>query len=355
MATASFSSEDVSHITHFDGTNFPLWKFQLLLAVENHEMEDILNGKEAIPPPASAGASAAAKRARAAKIKTWKSKDVACRNYIISTIDEKSQRSLMECKTANQMWNRMTSRYEQATTSNRHLLLHKFMSYEYEEGNDVIDHVTTITTLASQLKDIGLDIPDEQVITRVIMTLPPSYRQFVTTWNGKEDDKKTLDRLTSDLLKEEIYRKMSGLNTEDPTNKTFFAKKQRTTRVTNKKKAKEEANHQCSFCHKTGRKSTHPEDECWRKQAYLEGKRDGEKEASLAATSTKVTDDSSSSDEYAFHASHITTYDESKSWYADSCASSHMTEQRNIFFTFKLLKEGQRISASETMYYRLLA
>ncbi len=117
-------------------------------------MEDILSGREAIPPPAAGIASAATKRARAAAIKAWKSKDVACRNYIVSTIDEKSQRSLMDCKTASQMWNRLVSRYEQATTSNRHLLLHKFMSFEYEEGNDVIDHVAAITTLASQLKDI---------------------------------------------------------------------------------------------------------------------------------------------------------------------------------------------------------
>jgi len=273
MATAGYSSRDVSHITRFDGTNFPFWKFQLLLAIENHGMEGILKGTEAMPAPAANDAQPAAKTACAAEIKTWETKDVACRIYIISTIDEKSQRSIMECKTANQMWNRLTSRYEQATTSNRHLLLHKFMSYEYEEGDDIMSHVSSITTLSSQLKDIGMDISDEQVITRIIMTLPPSYRQFVTSWNGKDDDKKTLDRLTADLLREEIFRKMSGVSvsTDESTDKAFFTSRKKGSRASPsatsadslpvKREAVETINKkaECGFCQKAGRKHNHDE------------------------------------------------------------------------------------------------
>jgi len=367
MAAGSYSSRDVSHITHFDGTNFPFWKFQLLLAVENHGMEDILNGKEAIPPPAAQDATANVKTVRANEIKAWKTKDVACRNYIISTIDEKTQRSLMECKTANQMWTRLISRYEQATTSNRHLLLHKFMSYEYEEGDDIMSHVSSITTLSSQLKDVGMDISDEQVITRIIMTLPPSYRQFVTSWNGKDDDKKTLDRLTADLLQEEIFRKMSGvsISTDESTDKAFFTSRKKGTRTspsntsTTHSPPKSEENDMptkkkadCNFCRKAGRKSSHEEEACWRKEAYLEGKRDAVKEiaakelaekelAAKIATCKKM--DYLEEDDYAFHSTTGDIMEDEHSWFIDSGATSHMTDQRQLFTSFQPIKKGERM------------
>lgn len=366
MAAGVYSAKDVSHITHFDGTNFSFWKFQLLLAVENHGLEEILNGTEAMPAPAAQDAAQAVRMARAAEIKAWKTKDVACRNYIVSTIDEKNQRSIMECKTASQMWNRLKARYEQATTSNRHLLLHKFMSYEYEENNDIMSHVSTIISLASQLKDIGLDISDEQVITRVIMTLPPSYRQFVTSWNSKEDDKKTVDRLTSDLLQEEIFRKMSGasISNDESTDKAFFTSRKKGSRVTpsvtsaarpphkNEPKsdsAEKQANKkaQCGFCCRAGRKSSHGEDVCWRKEAYLEGKRDATKEIAAKESSAKIASSEKEEDvdeeDYAFQSSSALEKHADDLWYIDSGASSHMTDQDQLFTSFQSIKKGERM------------
>lgn len=43
---SSFASKDVSHISKFDGTNFPFWKFQICLMLEQHELIDIVFGKE---------------------------------------------------------------------------------------------------------------------------------------------------------------------------------------------------------------------------------------------------------------------------------------------------------------------
>lgn len=41
--------KDVGHLTKFDGTNFTRWQQGLLLILEQYELLDIVNGKEAKP------------------------------------------------------------------------------------------------------------------------------------------------------------------------------------------------------------------------------------------------------------------------------------------------------------------
>lgn len=169
----------------------------------------------------------------------------------------------MTSKTANAMWKRLVSQYELSSQENKHLLLHKFMSYEYEEGHDVLSHITAIEALASQLA-----VPDAQIVTKITMTLPPSWSAFVTAWNNLKDNEKTIDFLTSRLQQEEALRKMRNMSLEETNDTAFFAKRrtsqtsrgggkeqpQKTHTESQTKKAK------CNFCRKANRRSTHPEE-----------------------------------------------------------------------------------------------
>jgi len=199
------------------------------------------------------------------------------------------------------------------------------------------------------------------------ITLPPSYRQFVTSWNGKDDDKKTLDRLTADLLQEEIFRKMSGVSvsTDESTDKAFFTSRKKGTRsspsntATTHSPLKSEENDipakkkaDCDFCRKAGRKSNHEEEACWRKEAYLEGKRDAAKEIAVKQLAEKELEakiatcrkmDYLDEDDYDFHTSTGGIIEDEHSWFVDSGATSHMTDQRHLFTSFQPIKKGERM------------
>ncbi len=172
-----------------------------------------------------------------------------------------------------------------------------------------------------------------------------------------------MDRLTSDLLQEDIFRKMSSasLSTDESTDKAFFISKRKGTRTSpsdtaatrssstsgddempTKKKA------ECGFCRRAGRKHNHDEEVCWRKEAYLEGKRDAAKELAdkeLAAkiATSKKTDFLDDDDDYAFHTSTADLIEDENSWFIDSGATSHMTDQRQLFTSFKPIKKGSRM------------
>jgi hypothetical protein len=79
------------------------------------------------------------------------------------------------------MCNRLTQQYEQSAPENKHVLIDRFFRYEYEEGNDVIAHVSTIESLVHQLRSIGTILGEDHLTTKVLMTLPVTYANFRET------------------------------------------------------------------------------------------------------------------------------------------------------------------------------
>ena len=56
--------------------------------------------------------NSAALTTRDTKIKDWnKPRDITARNFTVSSMDEKCQRTLMACNTANGMWIRLKTQY----------------------------------------------------------------------------------------------------------------------------------------------------------------------------------------------------------------------------------------------------
>ena len=49
--TVTFLSKDTSHIHKFDGNNFQLWKFQVLLIQQQYSLTDLVLGKGKKPDP----------------------------------------------------------------------------------------------------------------------------------------------------------------------------------------------------------------------------------------------------------------------------------------------------------------
>lgn len=355
MATGNFSAKYISHISKFDGSNFSFWKFQLKLVLENHGLVELVEGTDLLPSAIvllADNSNNAAVTTRDTKIKEWKQRDITARNFIVSSLDEKCQRTLMTCTTAHGMWIRLKTQYELTSQENKHLLMTKFMSYEYEQGNNIISHITAIEELATQLSDLGTPVSDGQVMTKITMTLPPSYRPFLSAWNNIEESKKTIALLTTRLQCEENMSKMAGMAIGNQSDSAFFASKQKPAKwhpsstnlndSQNKKKNANAKRPKCNFCTKRGFKSTHGEDVCWRKESYLEGKQDASAESALAVKSSnhQHRKQDTCDDDYAFSSSGLIP--SSKYWHADSGCTKHMTDDRSMFTTFSSINPGTR-------------
>ena len=218
MSNSSF--REVSHIAKFNGRNFALWKFGCWLLLEQHNLVQIVNGDELFP---AEDINAEGEIVNEEEMAEWTRRDILARNYLVATIETEQQRSLVNCTNANQMWVRLSAQHLQNAGENQHILQQRFFEYQIQPDHDIMSHITEIETMAIQLNDVGAPVTDLQIMTKIICTLPPSYRSFTTAWDSVPANEKTIALLTSRLLKEETMAKRFNRGQQDSLDAAFFA------------------------------------------------------------------------------------------------------------------------------------
>ena len=219
-ATVILSSKDVGHVGKFDGTNFPFWKFQVSLVFEQYGLLPVVFGEDVKPSLIQVTDDNGAVSDNQAEIKSWCQRDNAARNGIVASIEVGKSRALINCKTASEMWKRLCSQYEQAAEENKHLLITHFYDLEYDKEQSVIEFVTAVETLKRQLEDIGAPLTDIQVVTKILHSLPPSFRPVVSSWKNLDESQKTLEKLR--LIEEGDNKRYADEGTRK-ANAAFFS------------------------------------------------------------------------------------------------------------------------------------
>ncbi|XP_047064419.1 uncharacterized protein LOC124672191, partial [Lolium rigidum] len=99
----------------------------------------------------------------------------------------------------------------------------QFFSCMMEEGSSVSEHMLAMSVHAKKLSDMGMMIPNQLGIHRVLQSLPPSYKNFVMNYNMRNMNK-DLPELFSMLKSAEVEIKKE--NQVLMVNKTTSFKKQ---------------------------------------------------------------------------------------------------------------------------------
>ena len=125
------------------------------------------------------------------------------------------------CQSANDMWVRLTTQHAQNAAENKHLLMQQFFEYKYHPEHSVMSHISAIELLASQLEDFNEPV-EALVMTKILVTLPPSYRHFLSVWDNASTKSRNIQTLTQRLLKEENVTKIYNIGQADATDSAFF-------------------------------------------------------------------------------------------------------------------------------------
>ena len=193
-------------VAKFDGTNFHLWKFQLRILLQGQDLWEVMDGTREKPVASSSNATR----------KEWNSKNNKAMMYITQSLDTKQLSLLINCETACEMWSKLTSIYEQKNTSSIHKVQQMFFEYKMDETDDMVTHISKVENLARRLKDLGEEPTSSSVITKILCSLPASYRHIVSAWDATTKDQQTLDILTARLLRdEEMNKQMGSLSMKD--------------------------------------------------------------------------------------------------------------------------------------------
>ena len=88
--------------------------------------------------------------------------------------------------------------FQANTRVERYEVSNKFCSCKMEENSFVNDHILKMSGYYNHLTQLGVNLPDDCVIDRVLQSLLPSYRGFVMNYN-MQGMNKTIPKLFATL------------------------------------------------------------------------------------------------------------------------------------------------------------
>ncbi|KAG3230054.1 hypothetical protein PI124_g24847 [Phytophthora idaei] len=78
-----------------------------------------------------------------------------------------------------------------------------------EEGDDVLEHINKIKTLAEQLDAVGAPVSEDDLVITLLGNLSESYQFLITALESRADSL-SWELVTSRLLHEDMKRKEQG-------------------------------------------------------------------------------------------------------------------------------------------------
>lgn len=305
-----------------DASNWSVWKFQVRVLLKASDLWAVVVGTD--NRPATDAAAKADADGLAAAIQKWDKTDCKAQKIIVTSVGKEPLIHIMNCNTSHDMWVKLEEIYEQKTQTSIHLIQQKFYSFSKEPTDNMATHISKLSTIVQQLKDMGENISDSMVVTKILMTLPSTYSHFFSAWESTATAERTLSNLTSRLMMEES--RIQGINDQE-SGGALVAKK-----VVSK------GNWKAKGDSKPGK--------CFKCKKYGHWKQD--------CTVGKVDQNSVNAKSNAF-VSEVVLMAESidaQDWVIDSGASDHMTNRREWFSEYKPLENPipVRIGNGDTIY-----
>ena len=158
-----------------DGSNYTDWvrnlRIILIAAQKNYDLEAPLG-----VPPAPATADI---------VNAWQTRVddysiVQCAK--LYGLESRLQRCF-ERHGAYEMFQELKLIFQANARVERYEVSIKFYSCKMEENSSVSEHILRMSGYHNHLTQLGVNLPDDSVIDRVLQSLPPSYKGFVMNYN----------------------------------------------------------------------------------------------------------------------------------------------------------------------------
>lgn len=190
------SSGDLDKIFRLrEEKDWVLWKFQISILLKYHEVFDYVTGKTKEPPETD--------KDYATKIVDFNKHDIKAQRAISSTIEKEPLLHIVNCKTSAEMWAKLKSVYEQSSETTIHFIQQRFFTFTKDPSDSIATFIAKLQELVQQLTDLGEEVSDKMVMTKILLALPPSLNHFHSSWAATAEDKKTLNELCTRLMIEE--------------------------------------------------------------------------------------------------------------------------------------------------------
>ncbi|XP_012236494.1 uncharacterized protein LOC105680270 [Bombus impatiens] len=173
--------------------------------------------------------------------------DRLARKLIMTSIGRKPLDLLLCCTTAHEMWKKLNTVYDMKSDENLNMAQKQFFDFKWEESENVSYNLSKLELIAAKMKALGSEIGEKMLITRILSVLPNKFDHFHSASDSVEEEKKTLDRLSTRLMTEEIRWKKTTRkhqwHRKDHTSKNCFKNNKRTNSRDNQESRNQNRDH----------------------------------------------------------------------------------------------------------------
>ncbi|KAE8689116.1 Germin-like protein subfamily 1 member 13 [Hibiscus syriacus] len=253
--------------------NFLVWKQQVLLMIQGHELEHLLD--ESLPIPLQTVVDESSELIVNPAFRCHKKHDSSLASWLLSTISPSILPQLVGAHTFAKIWNTVLSMFSKLSTT-KIMSLHGRLGSLKKGDLSVREFSTQIKEIFDFLTTSGSPVSEIDQIITLLNGLPGDFKPFVAAITVSREPY-TFDTLTSvlidaesrigDLMKSSVsinltsHNNYNGGNTNGNRDRYYTNNRSNDTRekTQNMNKYKGRPRHQCQLCGKIG----HLVNRCW--------------------------------------------------------------------------------------------
>ncbi len=190
----SFQMESLKVMEKFDGGNFHLWKFKLRMMLSKHGLWKFVDGSATLP------------NEKVARV-DYNEKETKVFALLCEHLMDAQLTHIQYCDNVKSAWEAFCGVHEAKTISNKLFLRRRFFTIKMQERDDMFVHINMVKALTDQLHSIKVNITDEDVYMVLLMNLPPSFDNLVTSLESMSTKDVDLQFIIARLFHEVSKRK----------------------------------------------------------------------------------------------------------------------------------------------------
>ncbi len=163
---SSFHMESFKVMEKFDGGNFHLWKFKMRMMHFKHGLWKFVDESATLPSEEVARAN-------------YNEKEMKAFALLCEHLTDAQLAHIQYCDNVRSAWEALYDVHEAKTTNNKLFL--RLVTIKMQERDHMLVHINTMKALVDQLCSIKVNIMDENVYMVLLMNLPPSFNNLVTS------------------------------------------------------------------------------------------------------------------------------------------------------------------------------
>jgi hypothetical protein len=242
-----------------NGMNFKSWKESVEIVLGCMDLDLSLREERPV---------ATAENANEAKMEKWDRSNRMCLMMIKRSIPEMIRGSIAESESAKKFLEAVEKFFAKNDKAETSSTLSKLISMSYKGKGNIREYIMEMSNLASKLKALKLELPEDLIVHLVLISLPAHFGQFKVSYNTQKD-KWALNELISHCVQEEERLKREKTESAHLATDSQNKRKKAAGKFSQNKKANEQPKEStCFFCKKAG----HMKKDCSKYAAWREKK-----------------------------------------------------------------------------------